>query len=122
VLPTVRSRQPQLPSGPAASWSICSSFTQTAGPIRVGRLEPKRSTQSPCRPPTLDPDDIARHQRGHVDAFGLSLAHDKRRMPQLRMQRLDRTLGAVLIEEAKPNTQAADQKNDQRVEALTDKE
>src|SRR6266702_2195585 len=43
-------------------------------------------------------------------------------MPQLRMQRLDRTLGAVLIEEAEPDAQAADQKNDQRVEALAYKE
>ena len=38
------------------------------------------------------------------------------------MQRLDRPLGAVLIEEAEPDAQAADQKDDQRVEALADKE
>lgn len=70
----------------------------------------------------LDPDDIAGHQLGHVDALDFPVAHDKRRVPQLRMQRLDCSLGAVLIEEPEPYAQGADQEDDQSVEALTDEE
>ncbi len=70
----------------------------------------------------LDPDDIARHQLGHVDPFGLPVAQGKGRVPQLRMERLDRALGAVLIEEAEPDAQAADQKDDERIEPLADEE
>ena len=68
----------------------------------------------------LDPDDVAGHQLGHVDRAGVAVAQRERRVPQLGVQRLDRALRAVLVEEAEPDAEPADQEDDERVGALAD--
>ena len=45
---TVRSRQPQLPSGPAASWSICSCFTHTIVAKTLDRDPPSANRGHEC--------------------------------------------------------------------------
>ena len=52
----------------------------------------------------------------------LAVAHRERGVAQLGVQRLDRQLGAVLVEEPEPDAQADDQQDDQRAGALTDDE
>ena len=46
-----------------------------------------------------EPHDVAGHQLGDVDRWRLAVAHGQGGVAQLRVQRLDRPLGAVLVEE-----------------------
>jgi hypothetical protein len=63
--------------------------------------------------------DIARHELGDIDRHRLAVAHRQRGVTQLGVQRLDRQLGAVLVEKPQPDAQTDDQKDDRGAGALT---
>lgn len=65
-----------------------------------------------------DPDDGARDELGRVDGDARPVTQRQRRVAEPGMQRLDRTLGAVLVEEAEADAEAADQEDDQGVRSL----
>ena len=58
---------------------------------------------------------ITGHQLGDVDPLGRPVPHDERRMMDLRMQRLDCKLGAVLVDEAETDRDRHDHGDDQGV-------
>jgi hypothetical protein len=60
------------------------------------------------------------HQSHDVDLLRPPVALDERRAADLGVQRLDRLLGAVLVDEAEPDAQTDDREDDRSVRLLAD--
>ena len=67
-----------------------------------------------------DADDVARYELGHVDDVSGPLPQRDDRVPELRVQRVDSARGAVLAHEPEPDTEPADQEDDDRVRPLAE--
>ncbi len=99
----------------AGSDSPVSTASSHSSPSACSRRR-SAGTTSPTASRTTSPG----HELGDVDRRGLAVAHRQRGVAQLGVQRLDRQLGAVLVEEPQPDAEADDQQDDQRAGALTD--
>src|SRR6266536_3268523 len=58
------------------------------------------------------PNDVAGHEPDDIDLLHLPVTVDERPPADLRVQRLDGLLGAVLIDEAEPDAEADDRQDD----------
>ena len=63
--------------------------------------------------------NVTRNDLGNGDLGRLPVAIDKRQVPDLGVQRLDRLLRAVLVEEAQADTHRHDADDDQRLRPVT---
>ncbi len=62
--------------------------------------------------------EIAGNDLGDVDLGGLAITIDERQVTDLRVERLDRLLGAVLVHEAQPDAHQHDPADDQSLSAI----
>ena len=65
--------------------------------------------------------DVAGHERDDVDLLRLPVALDEGGAADLRVERLDRLLGAVLVDEAEPDAQGDDRQDDPGRRRLADR-
>ena len=76
-------------------------------------------TSAGTRSPTLRLDDVAWHQLAHVEALWRAVAPDQGLVVDVGVQRGDRELGAVLVDEAEPDAQDDDRGDDRAVDGVT---
>jgi hypothetical protein len=65
-------------------------------------------------------EDVAGNEVGDVDLGRAAVAVDGRQVADLRVQRLDRSLRPVLVQEAEPDAHRDDHADDQRLGVVTD--
>src|SRR4029453_4922081 len=67
-----------------------------------------------------EPGHVAGNELGRVGLMETSVALDEAPPPDLRVQLLDRLLGAVLVEEAEPDAEGDDNEGDRRLDPVAD--
>ena len=65
-------------------------------------------------------DDIAGHELGDVDLLHVPVALHKSRAPDLRMERLDGLLGAILVDKAEHDADTEDSDDNARLGGVSD--